>query len=130
MQFTPAASTNAAAGGGRRDRVGLSNQRLCLSFGGDGVLGQEDAVAEEREAGSAVHLAHGSFRLGVHAVVIRVEVEIAPEHVSERGQQARAGEKGTVREVRPPSELDVWRFRQDISVSRSHTDACGGSSWG
>lgn len=46
----------------------LVGKRLCLSFGGGGTLGQEDAVAERREAGAAVHLAHDALGLGIHAL--------------------------------------------------------------
>lgn len=45
---------------------GTVEKRRCLSFGGDGASAQENAVAEQGEAGTAVHLARDALGLGVH----------------------------------------------------------------
>jgi hypothetical protein len=49
--------------GGRRSA--LSHFRLCRTFGGDGAwwLAEQDPVAEEREAGPAIHLPFDHFVL-------------------------------------------------------------------
>lgn len=41
---------------------------LCVRVVGLVVLSEEDAVAQESKAGSAVHLPLGQFGLGVHAL--------------------------------------------------------------
>jgi hypothetical protein len=42
-----------------RPSAGVSRKRLCRAFGGDWALAEQDPVAEEREAGSAVLLGLG-----------------------------------------------------------------------
>ena len=46
--------------------LGLFQDRLCRTFGGDGVLAEEDAVADEGESGAAAYLNGPSDSIAQH----------------------------------------------------------------